>query len=88
MMGDIMMEDMTEIDPIYPRICQVTDSSNVIEICYDPSNLMMQVTFANGARYVFHKTSPVDFAQIISAQSVGKEFNYRAKSWKGVRLNG
>jgi hypothetical protein len=78
---------MNFMENIFPRICEVNDSSNILEVAYDPEFNIMKVTF-NNAKYLYRDITPNLFAQIVSADSVGKAFNSLIiNKFQGVRVD-
>jgi hypothetical protein len=66
---------MKERDTLYPRICQINDSTNLVELAYDPIDKEMMATFKDSIKYVYRNISPSVYGDIVSAESVGKTFN-------------
>ncbi len=71
------------MDSPWKRNCEVTDSSNVINVSYDPENRDMRVSFRNPfTQYVYHDVAGMDFGIILSSPSVGSAFARISKDRK------
>jgi hypothetical protein len=62
-------------DTLYPRIVEINDSSNILEIAFDPLDKVMRVTFKGGVKYIYTGVPNSAFGELISAESVGSLFN-------------
>lgn len=80
---------MKQRTTLYPRICRINDSTNLIEIAYDPVDREMLATFGEGVKYVYNDIPANWFASIVSAESTGKMFNSIIKNnnVKGVKID-
>lgn len=81
---------MKQRNTLYPRICQINDSTNLVEVAYDPIDREMMVTFGGNVKYIYNNISAQWFASIVSAESAGKMFNsiIAANDIKGSRIDG
>ena len=59
----------------YTRIVTVTDSSNIESVSYDVDDRKMRVKFLTGGLYEYDRVFPQQFAEIVSASSVGSQFS-------------
>lgn len=80
---------MKQRSTLYPRVCQINDSTNLIEVAYDPLDKEMMVTFKDNIKYVYSDISKTLFASIVSAESSGTMFNTTLKSMSlvGVKID-
>lgn len=62
------------------RHIDVTDSSLVKEVHYDPKTNTLDAVFHNGKRYRYIGVVPLVFAQFVLAESMGKFFNAEIKT--------
>jgi len=60
---------------MYPRTCEIYDSTNVVRIGYDPIDREMMITFGEDVKYIYPNVQPAVFADIVSSESVGKTLN-------------
>jgi hypothetical protein len=76
-------------ETLYPRICLINDSTNLIGISYDPIDQEMMAVFKEGIKYIYHNVTNKTFAAIISADSVGTVFNklVKAEGLLGVKVD-
>jgi len=81
---------MKQRNTLYPRICQINDSTNLVEVAYDPIDKQMMVTFGGNVKYIYNNISSNWFASIVSAESAGKMFNniVRSNNIEGVKVDG
>lgn len=80
---------MKQRSTLYPRICDINDSTNLVQVAYDPIDKEMMVTFKDNVKYIYNNISPSIFADIVSGESCGKVFNFhiRGKNLKGVKID-
>lgn len=80
---------MKDRDTLYPRVCEINDSTNILEIAYDPLDKVMRITFKKNVRYIYENVSNYTFGNIISADSTGEIFNEYVKFEKllGVKVD-
>lgn len=67
-------------DTLYPRICKINDSTNLVEVAYDPIDNEMMATFKGNVRYIYKNIPGNIFGLIVCAESAGSTFNITMKS--------
>lgn len=58
---------------------EITDSTLVDKVFYDPETLTLDAVFKKGARYRYRRVPAKVFAQFVLANSKGKFFNTNIK---------
>lgn len=71
---------MKDRDTLYPRVVEVNDSTNILEVAYDPIDKIMRTTFKGNVKYIYKNVAMEAFADVVSASSVGSVFNELVRS--------
>jgi hypothetical protein len=79
---------MKDRDTLYPRICSISGSTNILEVAYDPIDKDMRITFKGGVKYLYKNVHPSIFGDIVKADSAGAKFNEFVKEEiiEGVKI--
>jgi len=65
----------TSSTPVFSRVTDIQDSSNIDTVAFDPIHNIVKVCFISGGAYLYYDVKPEEFGALVSADSVGGYFS-------------